>query len=308
MMRFFTIIFCSLVLLVPAWANAQTVPRVVVLVSHDSPQSQQFLAGFQTYFTEHGQQAEFVVSPLEESAKAAEGMIAGLGSEKIDLVLALGSRALDFAGSQLADIPVIAGMVLHEKAFKRYRNATGVSLEFPIEEQLDWLQKVLPSVRNIGIIYSSEENRELVERAGKTIKKRGLTLHQVQIDTPAALTPALKQLENRVDVLLGLSDKMVLNKSTAQSVLLFSLRNKIPFVGLSSAWVKAGAIYALQWDYQDLGRQGAEMALKIIAGQRPEKFSVVSPRTARYSLNLKVADRLKLDFPDQLIDNAETVF
>jgi putative ABC transport system substrate-binding protein len=308
MVRFFAIIFCSLVLLVPSWAKAGAVPRVVVLVSHDSPQAQEFLAGFQAYFAEHDQQAEFVLSPLEGSAKDTKGPAAGSASEKTHLVLALGSRALDIAGAEFADIPVVAGMVLNKEAISKYRNATGVSLEFPVEEQLDWLQKVLPRARNIGIIYSSEENRELVERAGKLIKKRGLTLYPVRIGSPAELTPALKQLENRADVLWGLSDKMVLNKSTAQSVLLFSLRNKIPFVGLSSAWVKAGAVYALQWDHRDLGRQGAEMALKIIAGRRPEECSVAPPRTVRYSLNLKVADRLKLDFPAQLIDNAETVF
>ncbi|MDT8421897.1 MAG: ABC transporter substrate-binding protein [Desulfuromonadales bacterium] len=308
MNRFLAIILCSLVLQEPSWANAGSVPRVAVLVSHDSPQSRQVLAGFQADFAEHDQKADFIVATLGGSAEDAQEMVSGLRGERIDLVFALGAQALESAGALLTDIPVVASMVLNKEDISKYPNATGVSLAFSIEDQLDWLQKILPQSRNIGVIYSSAENRELVERASKIIKKSGLTLHQVQIDSPGELTPALKQLENRADVLWGLNDKMVLNKATAQSVLLFSLRNKIPFVGLSSAWVKAGAVYALEWDYQDLGRQGAEMARRILSGQRPADVRVASPRAVQYSLNLKVADRLKLDFPDHLLDNAVTVF
>jgi putative ABC transport system substrate-binding protein len=167
---------------------------------------------------------------------------------------------------------------------------------------------MLPQVKNVGVIYSSEENRILMQQADKLLAKQGLTLHQVQIDDPAKIMDALKRLERRVDVLLGLTDSTVLNTSTAKDVLLFSLRNRIAFVGLSEAWVKAGAIYALERDYQDMGRQCGEMALKILAGQQPEALKPVSPRTVRYFLNQQIAERLKINVSDELIANAEAVF
>ena len=47
---------------------------------------------------------------------------------------------------------------------------------------------------------------------------------------------------------------------TAEPILLSTLKNKIPLVGLSSSWVKAGALYALDRDYVDIGLQSGELA------------------------------------------------
>ncbi|MFO0732606.1 MAG: ABC transporter substrate binding protein [Nitrospiraceae bacterium] len=51
---------------------------------------------------------------------------------------------------------------------------------------------------------------------------------------------------------------------TAEPILLSTFRNKIPLAGLSTSWVKAGALYALDRDYLDIGSQCGEIAGKIL--------------------------------------------
>lgn len=97
-------------------------------------------------------------------------------------------------------------------------------------------------------------------------------------------------------------------RATAQAVLLFSFRNDIPFVGLSAARVKAGAIYALDWDYEDVGKQCGELAPKILNGARAGGIAPVSPRKLTYALNLKTARHMRAQIPDSLVRGAVQVF
>ncbi len=70
----------------------------------------------------------------------------------------------------------------------------------------------------------------------------------------ATLPQALANLPNAVDVILAIPDTTVYTQQASKALLLFSFRNRIPLIGLTEAWVKAGALYALEWDYEELGR------------------------------------------------------
>ena len=104
------------------------------------------------------------------------------------------------------------------------------------------------------------------------------------------------------------TDQVVLSRQTAEAILLFSFRNRIPFAGLSASWVKAGALYALDRDYTDLGAQCGEMALRVRRGRRASTLPPETPRKILYALNLRTAQRMKLNLPKELIDGAEQVF
>ncbi len=94
----------------------------------------------------------------------------------------------------------------------------------------------------------------------------------------------------------------------AQAILLYSFRNRMPFSGLSASWVKAGALYALERDYEDMGAQCAEMAEKVARGRRPASLPPAKPRKVVYTLNLKTAEHLKLSLPPELVEGAAEVY
>ena len=108
-------------------------------------------------------------------------------------------------------------------------------------------------------------------------------------------------------MLWGVTDPMVFNPETAKSLLVFSFRHQIPLIGHSTPWVKAGALYALDRDYADIGVQCAEMAEKILAGRSPSTMPPVPPRKIRYTLNRKTAEQMKLDLPERVFRDAAEV-
>lgn len=99
---------------------------------------------------------------------------------------------------------------------------------------------------------------------------------------------------------MTLADTLTMAPQSAKQMLLSGFRHKVPVVGLSDPWVKAGALYALDWDFEDIGRQCAQMALKPGA-------ALVYPRTVRLSLNLRTARFLKLDPGEALLKQASQV-
>jgi putative ABC transport system substrate-binding protein len=100
----------------------------------------------------------------------------------------------------------------------------------------------------------------------------------------------------------------VLSLQTAEAILLFSFRNRIPFTGLSNSWVKAGALYALDRDYLDIGAQCGEMAHRILSGAAPSALPPARPRKLTYAVNLRTAEHMKLEIPAALLKGAERVF
>ena len=67
--------------------------------------------------------------------------------------------------------------------------------------------------------------------ASQVAKKMGLTLHLRKIVSPREIPAALESLANEVDALWGLADPVVLTPETAEPILLFSFRSRIPFIG-----------------------------------------------------------------------------
>ena len=100
----------------------------------------------------------------------------------------------------------------------------------------------------------------------------------------------------------------MLSPQTAKEVLLTSFRNRIPVIGASAPWVKSGALYALDWDYADMGAQNAAMALEVIKGTPINKIPVAEPRSVAYTLNLKTAEHMKLDMPAEISRGAKHVY
>lgn len=199
-------------------------------------------------------------------------------------------------------------MVGDPEAIRKAHNATGVLLEFPLETQLEWIRRFVPKSQAIGVLYNPAENREQIERAKKVAGRLGMRLIPREVHRPQDLPDALQSLAREADMLWAVTDKTVLSRQTAQAILLFSFRNRMPFSGLSASWVKAGALYALDRDYEDLGAQCAEMAIKILNGRRAGSIPPARPRKVVYVLNLKTAEHLKLSLPRELVDGAAQVF
>lgn len=282
--------------------------RIAVILSHGIQPYHEVLKGFQGSLRESGIAMPYEVYSLEGDRNKTDEVMRTIRQGKNRLLLALGSLATQTACKGASDIPIIAGMILNAEDLKGATNATGVVLEFPLEVQFQWLRRLLPEGKDIGVLYNPMENGKKMESAARLAEQMGLKLHAEKILSPKDLPGALENLAKRANVLWGVADKTVLTPQTSEHLLLFSYRNRIPFIGLSASWVKAGALYSLDGDYADMGKQCAEIALKVLAGAELSSIPPVPPRKVLYSLNLKTAQDMKIQIPKEIVGGAREVY
>jgi ABC-type uncharacterized transport system substrate-binding protein len=73
-----------------------------------------------------------------------------------------------------------------------------------------------------------------------------------------------------------------------------SLESRLPLVGFSPAFVRAGAAAGIYPDYRELGRQTAEMARRVLRGEEPGIDE--APRKIQLAVNQRVARLLGVEF------------
>jgi putative ABC transport system substrate-binding protein len=271
--------------------------RVGVLVSGPAALADELVAGFREAYAQKGIAVEVAVVRLGDNALV-------VWERPVDLVLALGASAVRAVEAGDPRVPVVASLVVRSADLPRMPRATGVYLEIPLAVEFQWLQRLLPGRRRVGLLYSAE-NDAVVARARESTRAAGLELVARRVAQPADLPEALAEVLRDADVLWGIADGTVLTTESARAIMLAALRSRVPFVGLSRPWVKAGAVYALDRDYRDIGRQCADLALALRAEStvpRPE-----APRRVVYAVNGRAADQLRITFPDSLLRNAVEV-
>ncbi|NTW65611.1 MAG: hypothetical protein HGB21_04750 [Nitrospirae bacterium] len=300
-----TLLLLALAVLCPGAAHAE---RIALLISSDDAPYKEAVAGFNEYVSKQGLQISYELIGLGGDPSRAGGAIQKIKSGRFDLILALGSLATEAVALEISDTPIVAGLVLRPESLKKGANLTGVSLEFPLELQFSWIQKVVPQARTIGVMYSPEENKKKIEAAAKVAQKMGLKLEALEVRTLQEVPDVLERLTKRAQVLWGVPDTIALSMQMAKPILLFSLQNSIPLVAPSSMWVKAGALYSLDCDYKDVGTQCGAMAVKVLKGASPGTLPPESHRTVSYSLNMNTARMMKLAIPDDLVRGAKQTF
>ena len=289
--------------------SALAADKIAVLVSSKDATFEEALKGFQGRLDKAAMQADYEVHRLDGSVAKAGQAVQAVKTSGARLVLTLGSLATDAAVKEISDIPIVACMVLRADGLKKSPNVTGVGLEFSLQVQTSWLQVLLPKAKTVGVLYSPDENKMRIEAAGRILQNMGLKLVAQEVRSPQDVPAALEGLAKKVDVLWGLADTVAMTPKTAKDILLpFSVRNNIPLIGPTPTWVKAGALYALEWDYTDVGAQAGDMAVKVLRGVPPSAIPTASPRKVYYALNLKTAQQMNITFSDQLIRGARHTF
>ena len=283
-------------------------PRITILMTQQSDTYQDVRKGFQQYLDKKGIAVEYDIRNFEGPAQKTDMILQAMKATHPSLVLTLGSPATEAVIREVQNIPIIAGMIMNETELTKAENATGIVLEFPLQTHISWIQKLLPDKKTIGALFNSRENTGTIEQARQIIEDSGLTFYAKQVETPQELPDALDSLPGNADVLWGLTDSVVFSPETVKGILLFSFRNRIPFVGLSTSWVKAGAVYALDRDYVDIGVQCGELAEQVLKGVNIHTLKPQSPRKVLYALNLTSTNHLHLNFSDGVIRGAHPVF
>jgi putative ABC transport system substrate-binding protein len=263
--------------------GAQGAPRLIVVNSADVPMYSEAVAGMRLL---PGTAVE--ASTLGKDNAALGASIAAAGHETA--VVALGNGAGDFVAHLAPTLPVVHCMVSGDAA-----SALGgvrVPLAIPVATQVHWLKRLLPAAHTVAILYSPGNNTHAANAAIGELTADGYTVLAQAVSKPADLPQALQQIA-KADALLALPDPGVYTPELAQGLLLFTYRSHMPLVATTRAWVRAGALYGLEWKYADVGTYCGALALQALG---PAAAGTPPPRLPEptATVNMHIAAQLRI--------------
>jgi putative ABC transport system substrate-binding protein len=278
--------------------------RVDVVVSAHNAVYDEAVAGLRERFSASSSPTRLVFRYLEELESSGTSMSGIVEQDAPEAIIAIGTPAARAVRDLPASIPSVFGLVLDPTPYRERVASAVVTSRIPVSVQFEWLRRFLPEARKIGALYHPDHTQDEVDRARAEARRQGLELITRKVRSPREIPDALKSIAPEIDVLWALNDPVVISPATARSLLVFSYRNRIPFVGLSTQWVKAGALYSLDRDYREMGAQCGELAVEMIQGGGSGKGAVRTPRSLVYSINSAAASHMRIDLDSELLEGA----
>lgn len=284
---------------------------IVVLKTLDIEPYEIALKSFKSTLKEKGDDPKIGEYVLPEGSQERDSLLADIRRQKPRVIVTLGSAATSHISKVVKDIPVVFCVVLNPVAsgFVRSMNApgnnlTGASLDIPAQVQFEALRSIVPHIRRVGVIYNPKETESVVQQAKTAAKRIGWDLVGIPIPSKEKVPEALRTLDGSVDALWSVADSTTFSSGSVEFILLHTLRNKIPFMGLSPAFVKAGALMALAVNYEEVGVQCGSQAIKVLMGDDPSSIPVTRPQRLTLHVNLKTAETLGLKIPRNRLQGA----
>ncbi len=251
---------------------------------------------------------------LTSSQKTIDDKMAELKADNPRLILTIGTFATKEVADKIKDKPIIFSAVLNPETSGFVKslqhpgsNITGASLDIPPEIQFKYFKKVITNIDRLGVLYT-EETANLIPPAKAVAQSIGLELIAVKIDSEKDIPEALEQLNQKADGLWSIADRKIFSPRSTRYILLNALRNGKPFMGFSRHLVESGALFALDFDYKDIGRQAGKIALDVLDGRDPADISVAVPGIVWFHYNEKTANHINILIPDELVAIAKEVY
>jgi putative ABC transport system substrate-binding protein len=265
--------------------------KVLVLLSDNSAPYQSFAIALNNDLP-----ASMRTTVLEHPEQLARDL------PQADLIVAVGRQATELAATQ-KNTPVLAAMIprlgfeellVQAREKKTSPLISAIYIDQPWARQFDFLRIALPDRNKIGLLYSQNSHIDIAS-LHKDITQRGGFLVTQMIRSPDELYSGLESLLASSNVLLAIPDSLIYNNSNIRNILLTTYRRGDPVIGLSHAYVNAGALAAIFSTPEQLAAQTGTTVISFAqTGQLPEpqypvSFSIAVNQQVARSLEIKLS-------------------
>jgi putative tryptophan/tyrosine transport system substrate-binding protein len=302
----------------PAFAQAVgKVYRIGVL----APEGMRAIESFEARLRElgwiEGRNIRFEYRSAEGDDTRQPALAAELVALPVDLILTWGTPATLAAKRATATIPILMGSVgdpvtigVVSNLAHPGANVTGFSSQsFELEEKkFELLRELVPGMArvvmlaNIGNLYADLA----IERIEPLVEAAGLEFHAVKIDPTTDLESGLDAVRRaRPDGVLVAAVPAFYSPRVYRPMVAFMAANRLPAIYNNREFVEAGGLISYSVNFEDLFRQVAGYADRILKGISPGDLPVQQAATFELLVNLKTAQALGLTVPPSILARAD---
>ncbi|GEO79155.1 ABC transporter substrate-binding protein [Companilactobacillus mindensis] len=230
-----------------------------------------------------------------------------LTQKKNDLILGIATPSAQSLAKKTKSTPIVvtavtnlqsAGLVKSDE--KPGTNVTGTKDLGPVDKQVKLLTTMTKNNKPIGVLYnSSEENSVLqIKMVKKYAKNHNLKLNIVSVTSTNDVASAVSGMDGKVSGIYIPTDNLM--ASSMKTIGQKARAAKLPVVTGSIEMAEDGGTATYGINYNDLGKQTAKMAYKILIDKKkPQDMPVETSHTLRLYINKDNAKAIGIN-PDQI--------
>lgn len=209
--------------------------------------------------------------------------------------------------------PIVLGAVTDPKGARLVKNnkrpggnITGVSDRAPIKQQLKLIQRFLPKLQTLGIIYTSSDSSAVsgYKQIVSYCKQMGINYKAYSISNSNDLNQVSQQMLTQVDAVIVPTDNTI--AGAMQTLVKNANAAKKPVFPAAGTMVKDGGLATYSVDQYQLGLIGAKMTVQILQGKKPGKMAIRYVEHGTPYLNLKEAKKLGIKLPASFLKEAKS--
>jgi putative ABC transport system substrate-binding protein len=251
---------------------------------------------------------------LETDPQVIDREIESLLAQDVDLLFTLGTVPVSRAKQAVegTDIPVIFAPVVNpvgEGVVESIRhpggNVTGIQLSNEFPKALEWLLTIAPETTKVYLAHNPGEEVSVMTTASlsEAASTLGVELILDEVSTAEEMIAAIETLPE--DVAIFMTPIPFLEPHISDIYKAVTERG-IAAVSINAPHVEMGALVTYGIDLFPIGEQAARLADQALRGTAPADLPVETTESF-LSINLKVAEAIGLDIPDEIVRQADTV-
>lgn len=220
----------------------------------------------------------------------------------VDMIVAIATPAAQSAAAATSDIPVVFAAVTDPAAAglvgedgKPDRNCTGTSDAIATEEIFSLADTLTPGIKTYGFIYNLSETNSVtvIEEAKKILDANGTAYIEACVVNSGEVTTAAQSLIGKVDAIFCPIDNTVAFAMPNLSQI--AIEANLPVYVAADSMVADGGLATVGVNYTQLGRQTADMAIRILEGTPVADVPVEVLSEYSTVVNQETAEALGID-------------
>jgi putative ABC transport system substrate-binding protein len=222
----------------------------------------------------------------------------------VDLIVTYGSSATQAVIHEKSRIPLVyAGLYEPGNGVEAGRNVTGCGFKVPLSSIIRYFKR-LKEINTLGIVFSSveEDSVRQYEAIRLLADQQNLKVEKIDIRSRADLDTLQAKKSDAVFITGSALAHLWIN-----DLLLILKKEQVPAADIFPDEAEAGVLMTLYQPAHSQGEMAAEMAGRILLGEKPGDIPAHTFRDTELVFNLLEARHLGITFPIQLLIEATKV-
>ena len=278
---------------------------VVQLVQHEALDAA--TKGFTDALKEAlGDKVEVVEKNASGDSNNCSTIVNGFISDKVDLIMANATPALQAAASATSTIPILGTSVTDYATALEIAdwtgtvggNISGPSDLAPLDKQAAMLQELFPNAKKVGMLFCSSEpnSKYQVDEVTKLLSAAGITCTEYTFTDSNDVSSVTQKACDDSDVLYIPTDNTA--ASNTEAIANVVLAAGTPVIAGEAGICRGCGVATLSIDYYELGKITGQMAAKILTGEADiSTMPVEFAPTATKQANMANCEKLGITVP-----------